>query len=173
MTGMSALDRASSTSIRPAVPDDARAICGIYNGYVLGTTITFEARVVPVPEMAARITTVSGRYPWLVADSEAGVLAYAYASEWRARAAYGHAAESTIYVREDATGSGIGYPLYLELLERLRGLDFHAVVGCIALPNPGSVAFHERCGFRKVGHFPEVGRKFERWVDVGFWQRLL
>jgi len=162
-----------NTQIRDAVEDDARAICDIYNGYVLNTTITFEQHPVSVPDMAARIREVSAEYPWFVADSDRGVLGYAYATRWRARAAYDRTVESTIYVRSDATGSGIGFPLYLALLEELRQRSVHAVVGCIALPNPGSVAFHEKCGFKKVAHFPEVGRKFDRWVDVGFWQLLL
>jgi L-amino acid N-acyltransferase YncA len=165
--------REPSTSIRNAVESDAQAICDIYNGYVLGTTITFEQQAVAVPDMASRIRGTGAEYPWFVADSDAGILAYAYATRWRSRAAYDRTVESTIYVRSDATGSGIGFPLYLALLEELRAREIHAVVGCIALPNPGSVAFHEKCGFRKVAHFPEVGRKFDRWVDVGFWQVLL
>jgi phosphinothricin acetyltransferase len=164
---------AVKTRIRKAAEADAQAICDIYNAYVLETTITFEQHAVAAPEMAERIRQVSEEYPWLVADSDLGLLAYAYATRWRSRAAYDRTAESTIYVRSDATGSGIGFPLYLALLEELRARSVHAVVGCIALPNPGSVAFHEKCGFRKVAHFPEVGRKFDRWVDVGFWQLLL
>lgn len=161
-----------NTFIRKCVEGDAQAICEIYNAYVLNTTVTFEQHAVAVPDMATRIKDVSAEFPWLVADSERGILAYAYATRWRARAAYDRTVESTIYVRSDATGSGLGFPLYLALLEELRGRSVHAVVGCIALPNPGSVAFHEKCGFKKVAHFPEVGRKFERWVDVGFWQLL-
>lgn len=159
-----------NTQIRNVLADDAQPICDIYNGYVTDTVITFEQRPVAAPEMAARIRDVTAGYPWLVADSDRGILAYAYATRWRSRAAYDRTAESTIYVRAEAIRSGIGYPLYLALLDELRGRSVHAVLGCIALPNPASVAFHERCGFRKVAHFPEVGRKFDRWVDVGFWQ---
>jgi len=162
-----------STRIRNAVEGDAQAICAIYNAYVLDTTITFEQRAVAVPDMAARIREVSAEFPWFVADSDHGIMAYAYATRWRSRSAYDGTVESTIYVRSDATGTGIGFPLYLALLEELRMRSVHAVVGCIALPNPGSVSFHEKCGFKKVAHFPEVGRKFDRWVDVGFWQVLL
>jgi L-amino acid N-acyltransferase YncA len=59
------------------------------------------------------------------------------------------------------------------LLEALRAAGMHAAIGCIALPNEASILLHEKCGFRKVGHFPEAGRKFDRWVDVGFWQIVL
>ena len=71
------------------------------------------------------------------------------------------------------TGRGIAKPLYLELLRELKTRGVHAVVGCIALPNDASIAVHEKCGFVKVAQFPQVGRKFERWVDVGFWQHTL
>ena len=162
-----------NTSIRKAYPGDAQAICEIYNPYVLDTTVTFEHTPVTVPDMSGRIRAISADFPWLVCESDRIAVAYAYASRWRSRAAYDKTVESTIYVRSDAIGSGIGYALYMALLEELRRRSLHAVVGCIALPNPGSVAFHEKCGFRKVGHFPEVGRKFDRWVDVGFWQAAL
>lgn len=161
------------TVIRKVAEADSQAICGIYNHYVTDTVVTFEQEPVSVPDMGARIRAVAAEYPWLVIDSERGVLAYAYATRWRSRAAYDHTVESTVYVRSDATGSGVGFPLYMALLEALRQQAVHAVIGCIALPNPGSVAFHEKCGFNKVGHFPQVGRKFDQWVDVGFWQTLL
>ncbi len=161
------------TAIREAAGTDAHAICGIYNHYVTHTVVTFEQEPVSVTDMGTRIRETAAAYPWLVADSEQGVVAYAYATRWRSRAAYDLTAESTVYVRSDATGRGIGFPLYMALLDALRRQSVHAVVGCIALPNPGSLAFHEKCGFRKVGHFPQVGRKFGQWVDVEFWQVML
>jgi len=162
-----------NTSIRKAYPGDAQAICDIYNLYVRDTIITFEQDPVTPSDMGGRIRAIAADFPWLVAEADRSVIAYAYASRWRSRAAYDNTVESTIYVRSGMTGSGIGYPLYMALLDALRRQARHAVVGCIALPNPGSVAFHEKCGFVKVGHFPEVGRKFDRWVDVGFWQATL
>ncbi len=74
---------------------------------------------------------------------------------------------------QGATGCGRGTDLYSALLERLRQLHLHTVMAGIALPNPASVALHEKLGFEKVAQFAEVGRKFERWIDVGYWQRLL
>ena len=161
------------TVIRKAAADDAQSICGIYNHYVSDTVVTFEQEPVSVPDMSARIKDTAAAYPWLVAESEQGVVAYAYATRWRSRAAYDRTAESTVYVRSDFTRRGVGFPLYMSLLDALRQQSIHAVVGCIALPNPGSLAFHEKCGFRKVGHFPQVGRKFGQWVDVEFWQVVL
>jgi len=160
-------------AVRKVTASDARAICDIYNHYVAHTIITFEQHAVSMPDMGARIEQVAREYPWLVIETSDGVLAYAYATRWRSRAAYDRTVESTVYVRHDRLGAGLGFPLYMALLDALRQQSVHAAVGCIALPNPGSVAFDERCGFEKAGHFPQVGRKFDRWVDVGFWQILL
>jgi phosphinothricin acetyltransferase len=159
-----------TTVVRKVVEADAAAICDIYNHYVARTIITFEQDPVAPEDMAGRIRQIGAEYPWLVAESGQAVVAYAYATRWRSRAAYDSTVESTIYVRNGSTGKGIGFPLYRALLEALLRQSLHAVVGCIALPNPDSVAFHEKCGFRKVAHFPQVGRKFGEWVDVGFWQ---
>ncbi len=156
--------------IRDAEPADAEGICAIYNPYVAATVITFEDVPVSVDDMRARVRETRVVYPWLVYAAGGEILAYAYATRWRTRAAYDRTAETTIYVKETATGSGIGARLYDALLARLREAKLHAAIGCIALPNPASVALHEKCGFVKVGHCPEVGRKFGRWVDVGFWQ---
>jgi phosphinothricin acetyltransferase len=81
--------------------------------------------------------------------------------------------ESTVYVRPDCARQGIGRQLYTELMARLRDLGIHAVIGGIALPNEASVALHEALGFRKVAQFKEVGFKFDRWIDVAYWQRTL
>jgi L-amino acid N-acyltransferase YncA len=159
--------------IRPVSVADATAICAIYNPYVQNTVITFEQLQVPKTEMQKRIQEYSTLYPWLVAEADGKVVAYAYATRWRTRAAYDFTLESTIYVDPAYTGRGLAKPLYLALLDALRAKKIRAVVGCIALPNDASVALHEKCGFVKVAHFPQVGRKFERWVDVGFWQATL
>lgn len=162
-----------SPVIRSVALTDAAAICGIYNHYVAHTVITFEQDAVTAAEMKERIAQTTMRYPWLVCATEEDVRGYAYATRWRARAAYDQTVETTVYVAHDAMHRGLGYALYMRLMDALRGQGLHAAVGCIALPNPPSVALHEKCGFRKVGHFPEAGRKFGKWVDVGFWQVLL
>jgi L-amino acid N-acyltransferase YncA len=161
------------TMIRPATASDAAALCELYNYYVANTVITFETEAVVEADMAHRIAEITVNYPWLVAEDKQGVVGYAYASRWRARAAYDKTVETTIYLRNGAAGSGIGRPLYEALIDALRKRGFHALVGCITVPNPPSIAFHEKCGFAKVAHFPEVGNKFGKWVDVGFWQLTL
>ncbi len=123
--------------------------------------------------MSARVEEVcTARLPWLVAQSRDGVIGFAYASAWKGRCAYRYSVESTVYLEPGAAGRGLGTALYSALLERLRELGCHAVIGGIALPNEPSVALHEKLGMRKVAHFAQVGFKFGRWVDVGYWQRV-
>lgn len=163
--------------IRPATVSDAAAICDIYNPYVLNTNISFETVAVTVPEMAQRISDITASFPWLVCvengddGSHGGVIqGYAYATQWRARAAYAQAVESSVYLSDNAAGKGLGTMLYRALLDGLAKLPVHTVIGGIALPNAGSVALHEKMGFEKVGVFREVGIKSDTRIDVGYWQ---
>jgi len=159
--------------IRLATPADADAICSIYNHYVLHTVVTFEEVPVTAAEMRHRMAEVQASFPWLVAEENGRLIGYAYAGKWRARSAYRFSTESTVYLAPDAVGRGWGARLYRELLPRLAALKVHAVMGGIALPNAGSVALHEKMGFRKVAHFEAVGWKENRWLDVGYWQMIL
>lgn len=159
--------------IRPATPADAPAICGIYNHYVATTVISFEETPVAIAEMAKRIAEISQTHPWHVAQEEGAVTGYAYAGPWRTRAAYRFAVETTVYLARDRHGLGIGAKLYDVLLRDLASRGFHCAMGGIALPNPASVALHEKMGFVKVAHFREVGCKFGQRIDVGYWQRML
>lgn len=162
-----------NTAIRPATVADAQAICDIYNPCVRDTIITFEVDELSAADMAARLIEVTSRHPWLVAEVAGRVVGYAYCTRWRTRAAYDQAAETAVYVDSQSQRGGVGAALYQALLAEMEKRNLHAAIGCIALPNEPSVKFHEKCGFVKVGHFPQVGRKFNRWVDVGFWQITL
>ncbi|MBJ6723721.1 arsinothricin resistance N-acetyltransferase ArsN1 family B [Geomesophilobacter sediminis] len=159
--------------IRDAVPEDAAAICRIYNPYIEQTVITFETEPLSVEKMAARIESYRAHYPWLVAEENGAVVGYAYAAKWRERRAYRFAVESSVYIDQSAQGRGLGVLLYQELFVRLAAMKIHAVLACISLPNPASIALHEKLGFAKAAHFTEVGWKFDRWIDVGYWQKLL
>jgi len=167
-------DSTRSATIREATASDAAPIAAIYDHYILKTVVTFEEEPVSDAEIARRIEEVrAASLPWLVAEAEGHVLGYAYARPWHARSAYRFSVESTIYLAHDAVGRGVGTELYGALLARLPTRGIHAVLGGIALPNAASVALHEKLGFRKVAELAEVGFKFERWIDVGYWQRLL
>jgi len=149
---------------------DAQQICGIYNYYVRETTVSFEEEPVSLIEMERRIRTVTAAYPWLVLEADGEARGFAFAGPWKARSAYRYTAETTVYVDRDARGHGIGSTLYSALVAGLREQDLHTLVAVIALPNEASVALHEKMGFRKAAHFGEVGFKFGRWLDVGYWQ---
>lgn len=161
-------------TIRAVAPADAAGIAAIYNHYVAQTVVTFEEEPVSAAEIARRIEDVrSAALPWLVAEQAGRVLGYAYATKWRTRSAYRCSAEITIYLGPDDAGRGIGSRLYAELFRLLKARGIHAAMAGIALPNEASVALHEKFGMRKVAQFQEVGFKLGRWVDVGYWQRIL
>lgn len=167
--------------IRDARPeDDAAAVAAIYEHYVLHDTATFETEPPDVSVMQGRIESVLARgLPYLVAEVDGKVAGYAYAGPFRDRAAYRFTLESTIYLAPDVRRAGLGTALYAELLARLRALTgsahapVHSLMGVIALPHPASVALHERLGFQHVGTVRDAGFKFERWIDVGYWQLML
>ena len=156
--------------IRIVTPSDAPAIAEIYNYYILNTISTFEMEVVTPEEITVRIEKYLKVGPYLVYEENKEVVGYAYLSHFRERKAYENTVESTIYLKNGLGGKGIGYQLYAELLSQAAS-KCHTVIAGISLPNEASVRLHEKCGFRKIGHFSEVGRKFGKWIDVGFWQK--
>lgn len=159
--------------IRPITPKDTAAICAIYNHYIEHTVITFEEIPLTVAQMHERITTYTQFYPWLVCEDAGEIVGYAYACKWKERSAYKHTAEVTVYLKQDATQKGYGSALYDELIAQLKTKGCHVLLGCLAIPNEPSAKLHERFGFKQIAHFTEVGRKFERWIDVGYWQKVL
>jgi L-amino acid N-acyltransferase YncA len=159
--------------LRDAKPADAGAIAAIYNAYVVGTAVSFEEEPVGEDEMGERISKIMEGHRWIVAEEDGRILGYSYFGPFRARAAYRHTAETTVYLDEGARGRGLGTELYADLIELAKAAGFHALIGGIALPNEASVRLHEKLGFRKVAHLEAVGFKFGRWIDVGYWELLL
>ena len=158
-------------SIREVRDADAVVLVAIYNHYIRHSAATFEEQPLEAAEFRRRIADVIALdLPWLVAEDAGAVVGYAYANRWRERTAYRYSVETTVYLAPDCTGSGWGTALYRELFARLRARGLHAAIGGITLPNPASVALHEKLGMRQVAHFPEVGFKQDRWLDVGYWQ---
>jgi phosphinothricin acetyltransferase len=163
-----------SVVTRPAALSDSRAIAAIYNYYVRETVVTFDEEEITADGMAAQMEDgIRSSLPWLVAEEQGSVIGHAYAGTWHGRCAYRFSVESTVYLDHRRTGRGVGTTLYRELLAILRRQSMHVVIGGIALPNAASIALHERLGFAKVAHFNEVGFKFGRWIDVGYWQTIL
>jgi L-amino acid N-acyltransferase YncA len=160
--------------IRMASADDAGAVRDVYAPVIESSAISFELTVPSVDEMAARIAGRQPRYPWLVAESETdGVVGYAYAGRFSGREAYDWSVETSVYLAEAARGRGVGRSLYDVLLALLAAQGYRQAMAGIALPNPASVALHERVGFAPVGVYRAAGWKFGAWHDVGWWQRPL
>ena len=158
-------------SIRSVSCDDAGQIAEIYNPYILTSHCTFEMSPIESGEMRSRIKDVLDRgFPFFVAEIENEIVGYAYAKQFRPRPGYRHSAEVSIYIKDGREGNAIGTMLYEKLFDVVSTLDFHAVIAVIALPNDASVRLHEKFGFEKVAHLREVGFKFGKWIDVGYWQ---
>ncbi len=159
--------------IRDVKIDDAEQICKIYNHYVKNTTITFEENSVSILEMENRIKKIMETHPWIVYEKEGKALAYAYGSPWKVRSAYRFSAELTVYTDSDYTGKGIGSKIYNELIEIMEQMNLHCLYGGIALPNKKCEKLHKKLGFVKCGQFNQVGYKFNHWIDVAYWEKIL
>lgn len=156
--------------IRPALPADVPAILEIYAPYVVEQVVSFETTLPSLAAMTERVREVSAQFPWLVCEDDGVVTGYAYATKFRARAAYDWSVESTVYVRAGCERRGVGRALYGALFPLLAAQGVVNVVGALTLPNEGSVRLHESMGFRPVARFPGIGFKNGEWLDVGFWQ---
>jgi len=160
--------------IRSVTNNDAEQVAKIYNYYVLNTAVTFEEQAVTSAQMAQRFDEISDAgLPWLVIEADGELVGFAYASNWKGRCAYKYSVEVTVYLKHGSSGDGLGSQLYTELFSQLRAKGIHIVLGGISLPNQPSIALHEKFGMKKVAHFEEVGYKFDRWVDVAYWQAKL
>ncbi len=163
-----------SIEIRDAAASDAGSLARVYNFYVTDTIVTFEEEPVSAAGMMSRLQDVQAALlPWLVAERAGEVVGYACATKWKERYGYRFSAEVSVYLDPDQRGLGIGSKLYQRLLQLLRLGGVHVAIGGIALPNDASVALHEKFGFERVAWFKEVGFKFNRWIDVAYWEKVL
>lgn len=160
-------------NIRIAAPEDAAELVNIYAPYVENTPITFEYIVPSTEEFAGRILRTLEKYPYLAAEENGQLLGYAYASSFKSRAAYDWSAETSIYVKSDRGRQGIGHLLYTALEEILSRQHICNLCACIAYPNPASIAFHERFGYKTVAHFHASGFKQEAWYDMVWMEKEL
>lgn len=159
--------------IRNAQFEDATNLVAIYAPYVEKTAITFETQVPTVEDFENRIKKTMEKFPYLVAIEEGQIVGYAYASTYYARAAYDWTVELSVYVQKEARGKGVGTLLYTALEEELTARGFKNFLACIALPNPASIALHEKRGYEQVAHFKKVGYKFGTWHDIVWLQKSL
>ncbi len=166
--------------IRSAAAADAPRLLKIYSWYVENTAITFEY-VTPSPaEFAARITGTLKRFPYLVLEEDGVIQGYAYAGPFQSRAAYSHCCELSIYLDRSAKGHGYGRKLYEVLENELRDLGFLNLYACIGDPvtedeylTRNSEQFHQHMGFTKIGTFHRCGRKFNRWYNMIYMEKII
>lgn len=158
---------------RVATPEDAPALLAIYAPYVERTVITFEYEIPTVEEFQSRISRTLERYPYLAAERDGEILGYAYASAFKGRAAYDWSAETSVYVREDARGKGVGTILYRALEDALRMQHVCNLCACIAHPHPESEIFHQKFGYQNAALFHKSGYKHGRWIDMIWMEKEL
>ncbi len=165
----------AEVKIRPAVRDDLPRLTEIYNYYIINTPITFDLEPFAVEGRAQWFDAHAGtgRHRMFVAEEAGEVVGYAYAGEFRDRAAYDTSVATSIYCAHDAKGRGIGSMLYRALFDALKNEDINRLFAGITIPNDASIKLHRKFGFTDVGVFTECGRKFQRYWDVVWMERPL
>lgn len=165
----------SAAIVRRAEHRDLARITEIYNHYIETTPITFDLKPYAVAEREPWFAQFSagGRHQLFVAERAGQVVGYAGSMQYRPKAAYETSVEVTIYVAPDERARGVGPRMYETLFAALRGEDVHRALAGITLPNEASLRMHERFGFALVGVYHEVGRKFGRYWDVGWYEKRL
>ena len=160
--------KSEDIKIRDVVPEDAERIQEIYSPYVADTVISFEITVPGKSEMKKRIQKLlANDFPYIVAENEGGtVVGYAYADKFGEREAYRYSFIVSIYLDMEVQSRGIGQKLYDELEKRMTKMEIVQVLSAITGKNEKSLKFHEKNGFTKIGHFPNVGYKMGEWHDI-------
>jgi len=165
----------AGVSIRCGLVGDLPELTRIYNHYVRETPVTFDLELFEVEARRPWFESfaASGRHRLLVAEREGRVLGYACSHRFRVKGAYDQSVETSAYLDPGALGEGIGSQLYTALFEELDGEAVHSALAGITLPNPASVALHQRFGFTTVGTFHQVGYKFDRYWDVQWFEKSM
>jgi L-amino acid N-acyltransferase YncA len=163
--------------VRDAVDGDMPVLRDLYNALIPTTTVAWTEAPETLRERLAWFRRLQrDGYPVLVADVDGHVVGFAAYASFRGEGkwpGYRYTVEHTIHVHEDYWSQGLGRALLEALIERARTLGVHVMVAAVDGANTESIAFHERIGFTAVGHMPEVGRKFDRWLDLVLMQRIL
>jgi L-amino acid N-acyltransferase len=160
-------------SIRSAAEADLEAILDIYNEQVLNATATFDIEVRSMDAQREWVKQFEPPYLLLVAENDREVVGWGCLHPFGGKPGYRFTTENSVYVRSDLRRSGVGKALLEALVEAGAANGFHTIIARIAGDNPASVRLHESLGFEHIGHEREVGRKFDRWLDVVIMQRML
>ena len=161
------------TDIRPASTADLPGAGSIYDEQVRTGISTFDLEPPPLAYWEHHLSSTEPGDHFLVADDAGEVVGFAYSSAYRPRPGYRLTRETSVYLSERARGQGLGRRMYGDLLDRVAADGIHVALALVALPNPASIALHEACGFEHLGTMREVGRKFDRWLDTAWFQKVL
>ena len=159
-------------TIREAVVEDLQAITEIYNEAIRRTVATFDTEPKHLAEQEEWFNEHGAKNPILVAELSGKIVGWASLSKWSDRCAYADTAEISLYIEECHQGKGIGHALMRSILERGRQAGLHTLIARIAEGNEVSIHLHESLGFKHVGIMKEVGRKFDRLLDVYLMQLI-
>ena len=160
--------------IRDARPEDAEAIAAVWNPVIRNTAATFNKVERSAQDVRGMMEARAAQgHPWLVAETEGGVVGFATYAQFREGVGYAHTMEHTIILGDGAIGEGLGPKLMERLVEEARARGAHSLIAAVTAENEAGVAFHEKMGFREVGRIPEAGLKFERWMALVLLQRML
>ena len=160
--------------LRPATAADSAGIAAIYDHHVRHGTASFDSEGPSADQWSIKIAEVEGRgWPFLVAEIDGAVAAYAYATQFRDRPAYARTCENSIYVSPDYVGKGVGSALLAKLIEDARDYGFEQMIAVIGGGEPASVALHSKLGFVERGRMKDVGIKFGRKLDTVYMQLSL
>lgn len=153
----------------------APAILDIFNEAIMNSTALYDYKSRSVESMVPWFAAKeNGNFPVVgIEDDEGALLAFGSYGTFRAWPAYKYTVEHSVYVRKDIRGQGLGYRVMEALISIARQRDVHAMMGGIDATNTGSIALHDRLGFKHVGTLPQVGFKFGKWLDLAFYQLLL
>lgn len=165
-----------ATQIRPPKASDLAPLTELYNHYILNTSITFDIEPYTLEQRRDRWWCHyehQGRHRLLVAEQDHEIVGYATSSQFRTKAAYDTSVETSIYLSPQVQGQGLGTQLYQALFQALADEDVHRAYAGITLPNAASIALHQKFGFSTVGRYQEVGRKFEQYWDVEWFEKKL
>lgn len=182
-TDLSSANISLSTSdiiIRPATEKDVPEMHAIYSHYIENTAVTFEYKAPGEDEFARRLRSVEKKLPYLAAVENGEICGYTYAAPFNERAAYDWSIESSIYIKSDKRRQGVGCMLYSQLEKCLAAQGVLNIYACVAYPQVedefltlDSVIFHEKMGYKTVGHLRRCGFKFGRWYDIIWMEKII